>query len=77
MKSQETATTRLADALFVASVVINGAMDGDTSAEVFVARMLSSFEELLSRYGAGNVNLAAEVVEAAFELLCSEIFIEP
>jgi hypothetical protein len=67
----------LADARLVASIVIHGTLSSDTPAEALLQRMHDAFEPLIGRYGDGDVERAAEVVEVAFELLCSEIFIEP
>jgi hypothetical protein len=77
MESPQTAAARLADALLVASIVVHGTLSADTPPEVLLARMRDAFTDLTARYGTADVDRAAELVEVAFELLCSEIFIEP
>jgi hypothetical protein len=77
MKNPESPATRLADALFLAGIVINGTLGAEMSPDTIIDLMQNAFDELIQRFGVRHVDRAAQILEAAFELICSEIFIEP
>jgi hypothetical protein len=83
------AMRRLAEALLVMSITITGMVgemaeygethpvpeDAEPIPAVLVNLMQSSFDYLIRRHGVKNVKTAAQIVEHAHDLICSEIFI--
>ncbi len=83
------AMRRLAEALLVMSFTITGMagemaefnethdvpVDAEPIPAVIVNLMQSSFGSLVQRHGAKKVKAAAQIVERAQDLICSEIFI--
>jgi hypothetical protein len=83
------AMRRLAQALLVTSLTIGGMAaemsewnvahavpeDADPIPEVIVKLMGGSFDYLIQRHGVKNVKRAAQIIEHAHDLICSEIFV--
>ena len=73
MRHHESPAARLAEALIITSVAVNAFIESETG-DGDLDRVL---EGVVTRYGADRVNATARVLEGVYDLLCSEILIEP